>query len=93
MIEKNSEKKQIIDSELLADDKKNKSQVKNETYKSIAPFLNIGLQMALTILVFVLLGWWLDGKFDKSPVFILIFSFVGIFGAFYNFFKIISKIK
>jgi len=66
---------------------------KKETYKSIAPFLNLGLQMAITILVFVLLGWWLDGRFDKSPLFILIFSFVGIFGAFYNFFRAINKIK
>jgi len=72
---------------------KNKSQSKDEIFKSISPFLNIGLQMAITILVFVLLGWWLDGKFDKSPLFILIFSFVGIFGAFYNFFRTISKIK
>jgi F0F1-type ATP synthase assembly protein I len=72
---------------------KKQPQNKKEIYNSIAPFLNLGLQMAFTILAFVLLGWWLDGKFDKSPLFILIFSFVGIFGAFYNFFKTVSKIK
>ena len=64
-------------------------QEKNEIYTSIAPFLNLGLQMALTIVVFVLLGWWFDGKFDKSPLFTLIFCFVGIFGAFYNFFRVV----
>ena len=79
------------------DNEKNESEIKNskqerdEIYKSIAPFLNLGLQMAITIAVFILLGWWLDGKFDKSPLFTLIFSFVGIFGAFYNFFRVVAK--
>jgi F0F1-type ATP synthase assembly protein I len=81
------------DNEIEDNKTKNSEQEKKEIYKSIAPFLNIGLQMALTIVVFVLLGWWLDGKFDKSPLFTLIFSLVGIFAAFYNFFKVVTKIK
>ena len=56
-------------------------------YKSILPFLNLGLQLAITIGVFVFVGWWLDIKFDTSPLWILILSFVGIFGSLYSFIK------
>ena len=77
----------------IKNNQKKLPQESKEVYKSLAPFLNLGIQMALTIGVFVLLGWWLDGRFDKSPVFTLIFSFVGIFGSFYNFFRIVVKQK
>ena len=60
---------------------------KKEIYKSVSPFLNFGLQMAITIVVFVFVGWWLDTKFDTSPLWILILTFIGIFGSLYSFIK------
>ena len=74
----------------LKDSKNKNKEEKNEIYSSIAPFLNLGIQMALTIGGCVFWGWWLDGKFDKSPLFTLIFTFLGIFTAFYNFFKTVN---
>ena len=35
--------------------------------RSIAPYLTIGIQLALTIIVFFFLGRWLDGRFNSSP--------------------------
>ena len=60
---------------------------KKEIYKSISPFLNLGLQLAITIGIFVFAGWWIDVKFDTSPLWILILSFIGIFGSLYSFIR------
>jgi F0F1-type ATP synthase assembly protein I len=64
-----------------------------EIYKSIAPFLNLGLQMAMTIVLFVFGGWWLDKHFDTSPLWTLILTAVGIFGAFYSFIRKVINIE
>ena len=61
------------------------------TFQVIAPYLNLGIQMAGTIGVCVALGWWIDEKYALSPIFTLIFTFLGIFAAFYNFFKAVSS--
>ena len=64
-----------------------------EIYKSVAPFLNLGLQMAITIGIFVFGGWWLDNRFDTSPLWTLILTAIGIFGAFYSFIKKVSNLE
>jgi F0F1-type ATP synthase assembly protein I len=81
----------MLENNELKNKKDKESEEKKEIYNSIAPFLNLGLQMALTIGICVFFGWWLDGKFDKSPLFTLIFTFLGIFTAFYNFFKTVNQ--
>jgi F0F1-type ATP synthase assembly protein I len=40
-------------------------------------FAGIGLQFALTILVFVFVGVWLDRRLGSSPWFLILFVFVG----------------
>ena len=70
-----------------------KNNENKEIYKSIAPFINIGLQMALTIGAFVFLGLWLDEKFATSPLWTLILAAIGIFGAFYSFIKKIINLE
>ncbi|HTR82767.1 MAG TPA: AtpZ/AtpI family protein [Bacteroidota bacterium] len=37
------------------------------TMRALAPYLTLGIQLALSIIVFFFLGKWLDGKFDTSP--------------------------
>jgi F0F1-type ATP synthase assembly protein I len=37
------------------------------TLQSFAPFLTLGIQLALSIVVFFFLGKWLDGRFNTSP--------------------------
>ncbi|MDR0927634.1 MAG: AtpZ/AtpI family protein [Ignavibacteria bacterium] len=67
-------------------------QEQRTIYNSVSPYINLGMQMALTIVVFVLLGWWLDGKFETSPVLTLVLSGVGMFGAFYKFIRSVISI-
>ncbi len=41
----------------------------------------IGLQFGLTILVFVGAGWWLDSRLGTKPWLLVLFLFLGFFGA------------
>ena len=52
-----------------------------------AEFAGIGLQFALTILVFVFAGVWLDKRLGTSPWLLLIFVFVGAAGGFYSMYR------
>ena len=44
----------------------------------------MGVELAGTLAVFCLLGYWIDSKFDTSPLWMVIFSFLGIIGGLYN---------
>jgi ATP synthase protein I len=59
--------------------------------KEYAPYLGLGLQLAITVVVMVFLGLWLDGKFNTSPLLTIVCSFLGVFAALYNFIKTVLK--
>ena len=63
----------------------------SQAYRSVGPYLTLGIQFIVTILLCVFAGHWADGKFDTSPIFILIGSLLGIAAGFYNFFKVVLK--
>jgi len=49
--------------------------------------ITIGIQLAITILLFVLGGNWLDARFDKSPLFLIIGTASGMAIGFYHLLK------
>jgi len=51
---------------------------------SISRFAGVGLQFALSIIVFLYAGQWLDRKLGTAPWFLLIGVFVGGAGSFYS---------
>lgn len=61
--------------------------------KEIAPFLTIGIEMMLYILIFTFLGYWLDEKLNTSPLLTIILALFGIFASFYKFFKSVLKLN
>ena len=63
---------------------------KSNIYQDVGPYLGTGLQLALTVAALVFLGKWLDNLTNKSPLFILIFSFLGVGAGMYNFIKTVS---
>lgn len=77
----------------LKKEKKNESEKRAEILREIGPFLHIGWQIAITIGLGVWFGSWLDEKYDSSPLYLLIFSIVGIGIALYNFFKIVFSLN
>lgn len=52
-----------------------------------AEFAGIGIQFALTILVFVFAGVWLDRRLGTSPWLLLTFVFVGAGGGIYSMYR------
>jgi F0F1-type ATP synthase assembly protein I len=54
-------------------------------------YSGLGLQLMVTIGIFILIGYYLDRRFDTSPVWVLIFSFIGTGAGFYHFVKSLPK--
>ena len=69
----------------------NKIKVGSNFYKEIAPYLGLGLQLAVTVTVMVFIGVWLDGQFDTNPILTIIFAFLGVFAGLYTFIKSVVK--
>jgi len=68
-------------------------QSRAKIIKELSPYMTLGLDFAITISLFALLGYWIDGKYETSPLWILILSLFGIVVAFYKFFKVVLKKK
>lgn len=63
----------------------------SQTYREIAPYLGLGMQLAVTVTAMVFLGIWLDGEFSTTPVLTIIGAFLGIFTGMYHFIKSVTK--
>jgi F0F1-type ATP synthase assembly protein I len=46
-----------------------------------------GLSWALSTLLFLLGGWWLDGKIGTTPLFMILGAFVGAGAGFYSLYR------
>lgn len=57
------------------------------TTPSGAQFAGAGLQLAVTIIVFMFLGLWLDKRLGSSPWFVIICVFVGAAAGFYSLYR------
>ena len=68
-----------------------KSSSLGQAYRSVGPYLTLGIQLIVTILLCIFAGHWADGKFDTSPLLTLIGGLVGIAAGFYHFFKAVLK--
>ena len=73
----------------MSKDLKPKKQLKNA-----AILTGIGLQMGVTIYLFVLLGKWLDNKFnDGERLYLIITTLVGVAISLYATIKQVNRIK
>jgi F0F1-type ATP synthase assembly protein I len=54
---------------------------------SASEFAGIGLQFAVSIVLFVFAGQWLDKRLGSGPVFLIVGAFVGAGGAFYSMYR------
>jgi len=57
--------------------------------REMAPYLGIGATLAVTVLLGVGVGYWLDGKLGTTPAFVLAGSVVGILAAGYHFYRLV----
>jgi ATP synthase protein I len=65
----------------------------SNSFKDVGPYLGLGTQLAATIILMFFLGWWLDTKFETTPIFIITFSFLGGFAGIYNFIKTVLELN
>lgn len=51
------------------------------------PFLTLGLQLAIGVVVFFFLGQWLDSRFGTSPWLMIVGIFIGVVGGLISFIR------
>lgn len=56
-------------------------------YKKVGPYLGLGTQLAVTVILMFFIGYWLDEKFGTKPYLMIGFSLLGSFAAIYNFIR------
>lgn len=50
-------------------------------------FAGLGLQFAISIILFLYVGQWLDGRFGTQPLFLYLGVFTGAGAAFYSMYR------
>lgn len=54
--------------------------------------LTLGTELTIPIVVFALLGYWVDTEYSSQPTWMVTGLFVGLIVGAYNFWKIIRKL-
>ena len=58
-----------------------------------AQFMGLGLQFVLSLLLFLYLGQWVDGKLGTSPWFMILGVFTGATAAFYSMYRKLKAVE
>lgn len=78
----------------MADNNNQKNQNPKKQLKNVAVLSGIAFQMGITIYLFVMLGKWLDSKFNGGDkLFIIIFTLLGVGISLYVVLKQVNRIK
>ena len=56
----------------------------SQMWQAAGQYTGYGLTWALSTLLFLLGGWWLDGKLGTMPLFLILGAFVGAGAGFYS---------
>lgn len=65
----------------------------HKTMREAGPYMGLGLQLAATMIIMILIGDWLDDKYEQNYIFTLIFAFLGISIGLYNLIKTVTTIE
>jgi ATP synthase protein I len=60
--------------------------------RTIGPFLTLGMQLALSVVVFFFIGRWLDGLWGTTPWLMLAGLILGMAGGFLQFFRAVNAL-
>jgi F0F1-type ATP synthase assembly protein I len=75
------------------DEKKREDRFGFASLREYSPYLTLGFQLAAAVVVFSLIGAWLDSRWDTSPWLLLCGLLLGSVGGFVKFFKTISDLE
>jgi len=62
-------------------------------YREYGPYLTLGIQLAAAVVIFLVLGVWVDSKLGTSPLFTLLGLLLGSAGGFIKFFRTVSQLE
>jgi F0F1-type ATP synthase assembly protein I len=62
-----------------------------QSLQDAAPYLGLGMQLALSVLLFFFIGWWIDGAYGSGPFGMLIGLAVGITGGMIKFIRTVTS--
>jgi ATP synthase protein I len=68
-----------------------KKMSKINVMQELAPYASLGLQLVITIIIFAYAGWWIDGKFDTRPWFLIILTFLGAIAGMVTFIRTVTR--
>lgn len=63
------------------------------SFREYSPYLTLGFQLAAAVVVFLLIGVWLDDRWNTSPWLKLTGLFLGTVGGFIKFFTTVSRLS
>ena len=66
---------------------KEKDSLRSQLLTAAGQYTGYGLTWALSTLLFLLGGWWLDGKVGTAPLFMILGAFVGGGAGFYSLYR------
>jgi F0F1-type ATP synthase assembly protein I len=72
-------------------DKKKKVEIQG-TYREYGPYLTLGFQLAAAVVLFFLIGHWIDNRYGIEPVGKLVGVLIGSIGGFVKFFKSVASL-
>jgi F0F1-type ATP synthase assembly protein I len=64
-----------------------------KSLRDVGPYLGLGLQLAITIVAMVLLGSWLDKKFNLNYTLTLVMGLFGTGIGLYNLIKTVTDLE
>ncbi|MEE9224582.1 MAG: AtpZ/AtpI family protein [Bacteroidota bacterium] len=64
-----------------------------KAYHEVGPYLGLGLQLAVTVVFFFLVGKWLDGVFLTTPILMVVGGFIGAVAGLYSFLKTVISLN
>ncbi len=64
----------------------------NNGFRQAGPYLGLSWQMVITIIMGVVIGYYLDEKFGTKPVYLVIFSLLFVTIALVNFIRIVLRL-
>lgn len=66
---------------------------KDSTSSKYAEYLSLGTEIALSIAGPILIGFWIDSRFETSPLFILLGILMGMILLMVSFYRIYKKFE
>lgn len=59
--------------------------------RDVGPYLGLGMQLAIAVLAFFFLGWWVDTALDSRPIGMLVGVALGLAGGMLQFIRTVTS--